>query len=200
MARPITLEEFDLARPPPPTDDSPDQDALSEQEKLNAFEQGYQAGWDDSSAAQHQDQSRITADLESALKDLSFTFHEARTHVLQGVEPLVRELVATILPTYAQDGLPSMVAERLATVFSELSDRPVVLSVSTRARPAVEAALPSDPGFPITIREEPTLADGQVFLNLGATEEMIDLDNAIRSVQAAIDDFFDINQRMQANG
>lgn len=198
MARPFTLEEFELAGLPVAPHVEPD--SLSEQEKLDAFEQGYKAGWDDSSAAQRQDQSRITADLESTLKDLSFTFHEARTHVLQGVEPLVRELVEKVLPTVAQDGLPNMVADRLSTVFAELSDRPVVLSVSPTSRQAVEAALPSDPGFPITIKEEPTLGDGQVFLNLGASEELMDLDNTVRSVQIAIDDFFDINRRAQAHG
>lgn len=198
MARPYFLEEFDLDHTSVKVVDDPA--PMSEQQKLESFEQGYKAGWDDATAAQFQDQSRITAGLENTLKDLSFTFHEARAHVLQGVEPLVRELVEKILPSFAQDGLPDLVAERINVALGDMTDRPVVLSVSPNSRAAVEAALPVDPGFPITIKEEATLGDGQVFLNLGATEEVLDLDDAIRTVKSAIGDFFEINQRMHANG
>lgn len=198
MARPLSLEEFELESTPVAIDK--ESDSLTEQDKLEAFEQGYKAGWDDSTSAQQQDQSRITADLESTLKDLSFTFHEARTHVLQGVEPLVYELVEKVLPAFAKEGLPKIVSDRLSSAFAELSDRPVILSVSPQTRPAVEVALPKDPGFPITIKEEPTLGDGQVFLNLGASEELLDLDESIRCVKKSIEEFFEINSRKQVNG
>lgn len=200
MPRPVALEEFDKMQINVARNILSETESFHEQVRLESYEQGYQAGWDDASVAQQNDQQHITLELENALKDLSFTFYEARAHVLKGVEPLLRELVETILPAHARAGLPNMVSERLQAMFSELSECPIILSVSPRARQAVEAALPSDPGFPITLREESTLGDGQVFLNLGATEEMMDLDSAITSVQIAIDEFFHTNRRTQAHG
>lgn len=198
MARPYSFEEFDLLREVRKTE--LEKDSSSEREKLDSFERGYKAGWDDATTAQHQDQSRISSDLESSLNDLAFTFHEARSHVLNGVEPLLRELVKKIFPRFAQDRLPVLIKEHIATALAEVTERPIILCVSPKSRAAVESALPLDPGFPITVKEEPTLSDGQVFLNLGATEEVLDLDEVLSSVNAAISDFFEINQRMQVNG
>ena len=42
--------------------------------------------------------------------------------------------------------------------------------VSPESRTEVEAVLPSSLGFPLEIREEPTLAEGQVFIRAGEIE------------------------------
>lgn len=196
--KPFMLEEFGLATRSAPKAEQ--EEVSSEKTRLEAFEQGYQAGWDDANAAQNQDQSRITAELEASFKDLSFSFHEARNHILQGIEPLIREVVDKILPTFSKQGLPDLVAERLNAALGEATDRPVVLSVSPASRAAVEAALPSSPGFPITIKEESTLSDGQVFLNFGASEESLDLDETLSSLQIAVREFFEINKKAQNHG
>ena len=64
-----------------------------EEAKVASFEQGYSAGWDDAVAAQQGDQGRIRADLARNLQSLSFTFQDARSHVLQSIKPLILEMV-----------------------------------------------------------------------------------------------------------
>ena len=87
--------------------------ALPEEQRLAAFEDGYQAGWDDAARALSESHQKLSADLAQNLGDLAFTFHEARAHVLKGVEPLLRQMVSRILPDVARHALPGLVVEML---------------------------------------------------------------------------------------
>ena len=84
-----------------------------EEAKLAAYEQGYKAGWDDAAAAQSEDQTRIRADLARNLQQLSFTYQEARAHILKAVEPLLEEMVNRRLPDTARETLAPLVLERM---------------------------------------------------------------------------------------
>ncbi len=161
-----------------------------EDAKLAAYEQGYTAGWDDASAAQADDQSRIKADLARNLQTLGFTFHEARVHVLHAIEPLLQDMVRTILPATAREALPSIVLETLMPLAGEMADAPVTLVLNPAVRPAIEALLEQATGLPITVCEEPTLSEGQVYLRLGETETRIDLDRATADIARAVRGFF----------
>ena len=61
-----------------------------EDAKLASFESGYSAGWEDAAAAQADDQTRVSADLARSLQSLTFTYHEARNHVLKAIEQIGR--------------------------------------------------------------------------------------------------------------
>ncbi len=76
-----------------------------EESKLASYEQGYKAGWDDAAAALAEDQTRIRADLARNLQQLSFTYQEARSHILKAVEPLLEEMVGRLLPDMARETL-----------------------------------------------------------------------------------------------
>lgn len=192
ISRPYRLEEFDLTSGNNAKEI--DSEPVLEKEKLDAFDQGYRAGWDDATAAQQQDQTRIASELENSFKDLSFTFHEAKAHILQSIEPLIKEMVNKIFPDLAKENLPQIVSERLLRIFQDATERPITISVSTESRIAVESALPSDPGFPISIKEEQTLGPGQVFINLGASEEVLDLDSSLNSMRLMLTEFFEANK------
>lgn len=198
MARTVSLEEFGLFEPERHSDKGVPE--INEDEKLEAFERGYTAGWEDASKAQMQDSVRVSAVLESNLRDLSFTFHEARSHILQGLEPLFEELIEKILPDLAKSQFPVLISARLAKVVKEGSDRPVVLSCAPDTVAAVESILPEDLGFSLSVREETTLGDGQVFLNLGSHEESIDLDDSLAAMRNVVRDFFDLNERTLNHG
>jgi flagellar assembly protein FliH len=175
--------------------------ALPEELRLAAFEEGYQAGWDDAARALSESHQKLAADLAQNLGDLAFTFHEARAHVLKGVEPLLRQMVARILPEVARHALPSLVVEMLDDMVKTSASAPVILKVSPESRAEIEAVLPPSPGFPLEVRVEPTLAEGQVFIRTGEVEQAVDLTAALTEIEAAVDDFFNLNdERLQAHG
>lgn len=171
-----------------------------EEARLAAYDNGYRAGWDDAAAAQDQDQTRVRADLARNLQALSFTYHEARSHMLQALRPLVEDMVSRLLPVLARESLGGMILEEIMPVAENLVDVPVVLVINPSARPAVEALIAEATGLPLTIEEEESLGEGQAYLRFGAEELRVDLDRAVTDIAAAVRGFFELSQQEKRHG
>lgn len=171
-----------------------------EDEKLASYDSGYRAGWDDANAAQTEDQTRMRAELARNLQSLSFSYHEARSHILKAIKPLMLQVVGRLLPEIARETLAPFVLETLMPLAEGLGDAPVVLVLNPVSRAAVEALLEQATGLPITIQEEPTLGEGQVFIKLGTAEAQVDLDQATADIAAAVRGFFDLPGKDRPNG
>mgnify|MGYP003515970463 CR=1 FL=1 len=76
----LEVFEADEAAQQTPSQQVPSADQES---RLEAYEQGYRAGWEDAAAAHAEDQRRIRVDLARSLQALGFTYQEARAHVLK---------------------------------------------------------------------------------------------------------------------
>ena len=171
-----------------------------EEGKLAAYEQGYKAGWDDAAAAQDEDQTRIRADFSRNLQQLAFTYQEARSHVLKGVEPLLKEMVSRLLPDMARETLAPMVLEQVMPMAEELADQPVALVVNPAMRAPVETLIAQATGLPMHIVEEPSLAEGQVYIRLGGAETKVDLTRVTADIAAAVRGFFSLSEEVESSG
>ncbi|PTE16623.1 flagellar biosynthesis protein [Pseudogemmobacter blasticus] len=174
--------------------------AAIEEAKLASYESGYKAGWDDAVAAQAEDQTRIRADLARTLQQLSFTYQEARAHVLMALEPLLTEMVNRLLPETARETLAPLVLERLMPMAEELADQPVTLVLNPAVRRAISDLIEQATGLPLTLEEEPTLPEGQVYLRLGSTEAKVDLTRVTAEIAAAVRGFFTLAKEAPAHG
>lgn len=200
MAMP-RLEVFDTDPAPRPSSAMiMTQVSAVEEAKLAAYEQGYKAGWDDAASAQSEDQTRIRADLARNLQQLSFTYQEARSHILKAIEPLLEEMVTRLLPETARETLAPMVLEQLMPMAEELTDQPVTLVLNPAARAAVEALIEQATGLPMVIEEEPTLPEGQVYIRLGGVESQVDLTRVTADIAAAVRGFFSLTEESGPNG
>jgi flagellar biosynthesis/type III secretory pathway protein FliH len=164
-----------------------------EEAKIQSFEQGYSAGWDDAAAAQQGDQSRIRADLARNLQSLSFTFHDARSHVLQAIQPLMLEMINRLLPDVAHEALAPTVLEALMPIASDLADTPLTLVLNPGVRPQIEELLSQTAGIPLAIEEEPSLSEGQVYIRFGTAETKVDLDRVTTDIALAVRAFFNLH-------
>mgnify|MGYP003482362556 CR=1 FL=1 len=164
-----------------------------EEAKVAAFEQGYSAGWDDAAAARQGDQSRITADLARNLQSLSFTFQDARTHVLQAIRPLMLEMINRLLPEVAHEALAPTVLEALMPMADELADAPLTLVLNPSVRPQIEDLVAQATGLPMVIEDEPSLSEGQVYIRFGTAETKVDLDRVTSDIATAVRAFFNLN-------
>lgn len=196
----VKLEVFNAQEKPTKTQTVILDRMALEDEKLASYDKGFRAGWDDANAAQAEDQTRIRAELARNLQSLGFSYHEARTHILKAIEPLMLQVVGRLLPEIARATLAPFVLETLMPLAEGLGDSPVVLVVNPIARPAVEALLEQATGLPITIQEEPTLGEGQVFIKLGTVEAQVDLDQATADIAAAVRGFFELPGKDRPNG
>lgn len=167
--------------------------AENDERRIEAYEQGYRAGWDDAAAAQAEDQRRIRMDLARNLQAMAFTFQEARSHVLMALGPLMQEIVGQLLPETAREALAPTILETLMPLAEELADAPVSIMLNPADRGAVELLLEQATGLPITIAEEPTLAEGQAFLRMSGAEVQVDLHRATAEIAAAVRGFFGLS-------
>lgn len=166
-----------------------------EEAKLGSYDAGYSAGWEDAAAAQSGEQSQIKADLARNLQSLGFTYQEARMHILRNIEPLLQEMVGRLLPELARETLAPIVLDVLMPIVEKMADAPVTLVLNPAARVAVEGLLDQATGIPLTLIEEPSLGEGQVYLRTGGAETAIDLDRATAEITAAVRGFFDLPER-----
>ena len=196
----LKLEVFDIDAKPTKVETVILDRVALEDEKLASYDTGYRAGWEDSNAAQSDDQTRMRADLARNLQTLGFTYHEARSHILKAIEPLMLQIVGRLLPEIARETLAPFVLETLMPLAETLGDAPVKLVLNPSSRAPVEALLEQATGLPVVIEEEPTLGEGQVYIKLGSVEAEVDLDQATADIAAAVRGFFDLPGKDRPNG
>jgi len=197
----LKLEVFENAGAAPARTDTVVLDTGSlEEAKLDAFETGYAAGWEDAIAAQGEEQSRLRADLARNLQALSFSYAEARSHILQALEPLMEEMVARLLPPLARESFCPLLLETLIPLAGKLADTPVTLVINPCNRVAVETALARETALPLAIEEEGSLGEGQAYLRSGRLETRLDLDRAVSEIAEAVRGFFALNRKDSSHG
>ena len=195
------LEVFDTDPAPRPASTMiMTQASALDEAKLAGYEQGYKAGWDDAVAAQSEDQTRIRADLARNLQQLSFTYQEARSHILKAVQPLLEEMVNRLLPETARETLAPLVLEQVMPMAEDLTDQPVTLVLNPSVRAAVETLIEQATGLPMLIEEEPTLPEGQVYIRLGGSEAQVDLTRVTADIAAAVRGFFSLTEESGTHG
>ena len=84
----------------------------NEDQQLQAFEKGYQAGWDDAVKAQADSIAKVSAEFGQNLQDMSFTYHEALSKLTLSIQPVLAEIIDKLLPSLAQKTLgPQIVGQ-----------------------------------------------------------------------------------------
>ncbi|MBV7395429.1 ABC transporter ATP-binding protein [Mameliella sediminis] len=200
------LEDFGstLVTPGPVVMAEPAEPGISEAEleglKLEAFEKGYRAGWDDAVKAQSDDRSRISSAFGQHLQDLSFTYHEAYTQVMNAVTPLLNEMVASLLPEIARQTLGQHIVEQLQSMSRDIGMMEVTIAVHPARVDAIMPLIDRDFGFPIQLIADDTLAEEQADIRFGETERQIDLSDLTASVAEAVEGFAHDNRRKMKHG
>jgi len=208
MSSLFPLEDFGASKPKKqapepaaPAQQPPPAMAVDHQaEKMAAYEKGYKAGWDDAAAAQSDDESRIGAEFARNLQDLGFTFHEARNHVMRAMEPLLSEIVSKVLPSVVSETIGQTIIEELLPLAETASDTPIEIVIAPGSRESLETLLDENIAVPITIVEEETLADGQVYLRMGSIERHIDMTTTVDKIGHAIQAVYELNDKAMTHG
>lgn len=194
----LHLESFDQPDPGGPgngPEDPATAEVLAEDQRLAAYEKGYAAGWEDAVAASGEDAARLREDLTQNLRELSFTFHEARMHVLRSLEPLLRAMVERVLPEIARKSFGALVVGEAMAAAGSRADSPVEIAVSPGSVDAVRAALGDETALPLRIVPDPFLVEGQARFRMGAEEAALDLDAMLGRIRGLVDDFLGETQQ-----
>lgn len=183
------FEDFALPAAPAVPQGFEAEPLLSEEDRLAAFEQGYAAGYEDATGAEEETRRRVGAALAARLEDLAFTYHEARVAVLREVRELVAAIGDGVLPAMGRAGFGAALAEAVAAEIDARAACPVAVSVAPGAVAVVTPLMPEVPGFPVSLRGDPDLGEGQAVIGFPDGERELDLAPVIEAARAALADW-----------
>lgn len=173
-------------------------DISLEEERLEAFEKGYQAGWEDSTKAAADDTRRISSDFAQNLQDLSFTYQEAHSAALSSLRPLLEQMMKTLLPELMRQTLGAQIVGQIQKLAAQQGPQPIELVTSPANATPLETLLADVSAMPVRIIEESTLPEGQVFLRFGKHEREIDLSGVVAAIEGKMNGFFEATQKETA--
>jgi len=161
-----------------------------EEEKLQAFERGYGAGWEDASSAEAEGRKKLSSEFANNLRELSFTYQEAHGQMVKSLEPLLSQVISSVLPMIARKSLVPQITEILEEAAKIAGEKPVEIVVGPGNLERVGEMLNAPVGLPVTLVEEDSLGEGQAYLRFGETERQIDFDTVLAGISSAVDAFF----------
>ncbi|MFO7759384.1 MAG: flagellar biosynthesis protein [Roseovarius sp.] len=173
-------------------------DVLLEEERLESFEKGYQAGWDDCAKSQMEESRRITADLSQNLQDLSFTYEEAYAAVLQALHPLLEQMISAVLPRLARDSLVPRLVETVHDIARMHGHQSIGIAAAQADMPVLEHLTDAVREMEIELTADDTLATGQLYLRFDGGEQAIDLQEVLRGIDHAVSGFFENSRKATA--
>lgn len=173
-------------------------DISLEEQRLEAFEKGYQAGWDDCAKAAADDSRCVSADFAQNLRDLSFTYQEAYSAALNGLKPLLDQMIETLLPALAGQALGQQIVQEVVKLAQQQGPQTVEVVTAPDNVLTLETILAEDLAMPVKVTEEATLGEGQVFLRFGTQEREIDLSGVLHGIQRKVAGFYEENQKETA--
>ncbi len=161
-----------------------------EDAKLQSFEEGYRAGWDDAVKAYSDDKDKIADAFSQNLQDMSFTFHEAFAKLGTAMEPLLSQIVSKVLPELADKTLAAHVVVQMKDLMTQQAGHAIEIAVCPLNLNALTEILSETTNIPFEIKGEPALGDGQVYLRVNTQEREINLNAVTEGIANALDAFF----------
>lgn len=188
MPHPLRLEVFET----PETLDGPALLMPEELEelRLNAYERGYVAGWEDGTRQSATDKDLRRAAVERTAEQLAFSYHEARGHVLKALEPLFTAIAEAVLPRLARAAVVPLTLEQLMPLAHAAAETPVILRVAEGRRDDFVEAFEGLVLPPLEIVESADLAEGQAEFDVDAAETRVDLTRVAETIGQAIEAFY----------
>ena len=169
----------------------PSPGGLPEEERLAAFEKGYGEGYEDATRAADEERRRVGLALAGRLEDLSFTFHEARGAVLREVRELLAAVADGLVPEMARGAFGGALVEAIEAELESRAECPVAVSVAPDAVEVVAPLMPEVPGFPVSLRGDPDLGEGQAVIGFPDGEREFDTAAVVERAQAALRDWLE---------
>lgn len=198
MPMPIRLEIFEtLNDEGAPQLLSPEQ---IEEIRLNAYERGFIAGWEDAGRQAEAEDHARRAEVERQLQQLAFTYHEVRGHLLRALLPVFEAVLDSVVPVAARSTVVPMAVEELLALAGKALDAPVTLKISPGTRGEYDAALDGLILPPLNIDESEEIAPLQAAIAFDAQETQIDLDAIAAQMRAAIERFYLIQTEEVSHG
>lgn len=177
MGRPAVLETFD----------DRDQTAADGDTGANdAWNAGFQAGYEAAMIDAQAQQDRLSTDIVQTLNDQAFSFFEARDHLLGTLRPLFEQLISTFAPCAAREMMVPLISASLEQMAEHLMDQPIELRVAPALGPAVRIIAGQLDTYPLRIVEDDALGQLKATISGGREARVINLESILQDVQTVL--------------
>ncbi|MFP3385492.1 MULTISPECIES: ABC transporter ATP-binding protein [Tritonibacter] len=181
------LEDFGVKTPVEPVSNFSEE--VVEEAKLVSFEKGYTAGWDDAIDAKDKEVTNVSATLASSLEDLSFTYHEAQSQLMESLDPMFKVLTSAILPDTMAATFGHHIIDHLNEMAKSRINEPMEVVAAAGEGTAIRALLGDETSLDVRVREDANLNAGQAQLRVGQSERELNSEALIESIRESIDAF-----------
>ncbi|MEM9909172.1 MAG: hypothetical protein AAF922_00185 [Pseudomonadota bacterium] len=165
--------------------------AILDEERLSSFEQGYQAGWDDSIKASSGEETKAMQFISKAVSDLSVSRQEIYTELLANLHPFFGNLIESALPMILKESLGVQIAELIHTHIEDYGHQDVVISVGEGQKELIDRVASRLKDLPIRFEIVSGLAATQVKIKFSDMDENeIDTFELVGQIKKSIDKFF----------
>jgi len=164
-------------------------DVAIEEQRLESFEKGYSAGWEDALANHAKEGAQLTAGLVDGIEKLNFSYHDALQQLFEKVEPVFEVLTRAILPEAIAAAFGPQIVEELKDMAHDGAEVPLVLSVPPGMAASIYPVLEASGFTELTLEEDDTLGPAQASLRLGETGREVDGSGVLETIRNAVDTF-----------
>jgi flagellar assembly protein FliH len=162
-------------------------DEVLETERLEAFDKGYRAGWDDAIKAKTEEGTQLSDGVIQTLQDLSFTYHEVHAQILSNLGPLFDEILKKILPSLARETLGAHVADQLTRIAREMGTVQIEIAVTPESVEQVSQFVnAAATNLPVTVVQSDDIPEGRADLRMGRKELSVDLSDVSAQIAQAV--------------
>lgn len=186
MAQALSLESFEEA-------------LVEDVTESDDFQQGYQEGLQAGIAQSAADAAALSAELVQNIGNIDFTYTEARSQLLGSLAPLLTTIVEKVLPHCVAEGFAGQLADLLLQAAGEDANAAMTLHIHPSQRTAVETAS-QDMAGQVTIQDDPQLDMHAAWIKQERSETLLDVDNLLVTISAALGAIHHTEDRNEDHG
>lgn len=189
----LRLEDFSEAADPVSVVLPPEEEREDEL-RQTAYEEGYSAGWEDATTACSDARAEREAEAARALQGLIQTREAAQLAVLLSLEPLLKQMVAILLPEMAQAALAPRVVQSVMALAEATVQGPMIVKAAPDVADPVERLLPLIAReLNVRVETDAALPEGCIRISAGQRESQIDHSAALAAIARGVAEFFEIH-------
>ena len=123
------------------------------------------------------------SEISSTLNDMAFGYEEARHHILEQMQPLVRQVSDNVLPNIAKVVFGAHLFEVINLEIHKSASSPIQIGIAPDLLPTFDSLKNFDHCVFVS---NPNLTDGQAVIQQNDVETFLDLPSLILALQTAL--------------
>lgn len=163
-----------------------------EEEKLAAFEQGYQAGWDDSLKTSESSDKDALEKIVKSISEIGDARDEINHQIFSNMKSFVDELINSIIPEILHETLGFQIKSLITESLEKRQSNEITVYLSSEENSAAELVSESLSELPVRIEKADSLSGSQVRVTFSdGCEQEMDNEALVRNIRTSVKDFFE---------